>query len=189
MTAHANPRLYVGPKTNEIIIGLGRSYETTMACDLPNIVLKVKRRSCKKQCYYELISFVVDKDGCAHFELSDEFLAEADKGFYDATLHTISTDPCIPDCKIGQIEIIKAPGVYIKGSAAIDTCNETKWVEPSCEVEKKPSCGCGRAESTEGCYFCNKKFISAKINSVDGYGMTRLDEVAECEDETPEVQP
>jgi len=180
MVAHANPRLYVGPKTNQIIIDIGRANGSYLICDHPNIVLKLRRRGHKHSTSYEMTSYVVNADSCAHFEISDEFLSEAPKGFYDAKLITVPADDCDKACVFGKLEIIKAPGHYIKGANTTDTCNKTMWVEPTCDPEKR--CGCGRSKSDDGCLYCNKKYITAKVKTRDGYGITRVNNVVTADE-------
>ena len=178
---HANERLYVGPNTTEIILSLGRVHQTTMATQGVDVSLRLNKRTIKPKhrrklnqkmvvhgghskhrhvrghTDFELIAYIVDENGNAHFELSDEFLIDAEKGFYDAQLY-------MSDCEVCELEIVKAPSIHVQSSRTIDnTCSSTQWVEPGCDKKhhkkSKPCKKCGTeysCKNKEGgtCYVC-----------------------------------
>lgn len=172
---HADPRVYIGPRTNEIIVALGRAYNTDLIKDHPMVTMTVYRNDYQE----DWISYGVSQDGYAHFHISDEFMECGPAGFYRASM-------CIADCEVARIEIIKAPSYYAKGASSTTTdCKVTKWIEPCCTKEEKEECGCDcQGELTVGChcgfYFrdecpsCSKTYITVKVESRSGYGVTGL---------------
>ena len=136
---HANPRIYIGPKTNELILGLDRVHAASFASSGVNISLLVKRRQRGNWLEHEWIAYAVDAKGQAHFDIPIDFLTDAAKGFYDARM-------MMSDCEICELEIVKAPSIYIKCAETLNApCDKTEWVEPiACDKEEKPCpCSCG----------------------------------------------
>lgn len=133
---HANNRLVIGPRTREIILNLDRVYGTTFATENVDVFLNVIKRSKRSRNITQWVAYAVDANGNAHFEIPDDFLITSPKGFYDATL-------MMGGCHVDELEIIKAPSVYVKCSKAVDTqCVQTKWQEPNCEPDENIECGC-----------------------------------------------
>ena len=179
---HANPRLYIGPKTNEVIICLTRGAFIEPTMEVLDVSLVVKRRVCGETPISTWLSYAVDEQHRVHFEVPADFTSMPDvfpKGFYDAQLF-------IGDCHIENLEIIKAPGYYISGADTIeDKCHGgTNWIEPGCELKDciKPGSGCpcrckGNPEMDCNCIYqvknncptcCNEEYVS-RVNILDGY--------------------
>lgn len=176
---HADPRVYIGPKTNELVVSLGRSYGVDMVNSHPNVTMTVKRTGYTA----DWVSYGVDDSGYAHFQIPDAFMAEAPKGFYKASMS-------IAGCEVARIEMIKAPSYYARDAKTATTeCKTTKWVEPECVEAAKQECGCDcNGSLTVGChcgfYFrdqcpsCSVTYITVKVASRDGYGLTDVENCA-----------
>lgn len=140
---HANERIYVGAETKELVLGLGRVHDTTFAKDCVNVDLAVTRRKRGDYQTVNWTAYAVTPKGDAHFELPDDFLIHAEKGLYDAKL-------MMGDCELCELEIVKAPSIYIKCADTNDSpCLKTAWVEPTCENEEVEECGCNCGGSKE----------------------------------------
>lgn len=172
---HANPRFYIGPNTNEVIVGVGRSYGVTMNTTPSVMTIKFSKRSVPGNTESIWSSYSV-KNGFAHFEIPDEFKAGADDfpvGFYDGEV-------MIGDCVIGDVELVKAPGHYISsGQSVEDQCHgENTWVEPECPTgEVTKSCECGYSDKSQ-CPSCYNQVNVAKIDLIIDYA--GLDEIQTC---------
>ena len=177
---HANPRIYISGATNELILGLDRAQCGTLAGSSLNVELAVKRRQRGKGWQeHTWTAFVVDSVGQAHFDIPVDFLAEAPKGFYDARM-------MIGGCEICQIEIVKAPSIYVKCAETVDIqCGETQWVEPiACDAEPQ-ECGCNCKGKPEvecscvhppggSCVGCRNTFVTQTADINADYSGIRL---------------
>lgn len=191
---HAKQRLYVGPNTTEIILTLGRVHQTSMARQGVNVRLELDKRIVKRsRCStrkphakfvahnshdhshpvsmgthnhtsFELVAYSVDKNGAAHFQLSDAFLVNAEKGFYDVILF-------MGDCKICDLEIVKAPSIFISNTESVDNdCSQTEWVEPNCE-----SSDCGQSHQRDSDCSCINKSGGKCVNCNNEVVITTAD--------------
>ena len=154
MARHNNPRFYIGPKTNELVLGIGRAFSTLVSDPLGDVSVTFTRRMCGASDEITFISYAVTPDGFAHFEIPDNFRTDADtwgRGFYDGVVN-------VGDCYIGDVELIKAPGHYLSfGQSVQDRCKGgTVWVEPSCD-ELMIDCNCNcKGNPTSYCN-CKRK--------------------------------
>lgn len=181
----ANPRIYLGPDTREIIIPLRRTFGVSFNTSNPDITLKLSRRTCsktpcEKQGDFEWSAYSLSEKGEAHFEVPEELTVDADgfpRGFYDAKVF-------INDCHASDIEIIKAPGYYANDARTNETngdCDTGKWAEPECKdtgckpeskrapcpnEDSKGGCGC---EHKDSCPSCLTTYEVQKINFSKGY--------------------
>lgn len=161
---HANKRLTVGSKTKEIVINLERDSGSGFDFDHDELKLHVKRRQKGYQITKQWLAYAIDSGGI-HFQIPDDFLSLAPKGFYDAKL-------MFGDCEVADIEIIKAPSVYVKNAKAKTTdCKKTEWVEPcdpptNCECKEDCNCFLPSGGTCSG--RPNKKQIN-KLNLNSGY--------------------
>lgn len=174
MRRHANPRVYIGPHTNELVLSVDRIYGLGVKLDSSCLKLKVVKRGVQwLKEPQEWVAYAVDHANQARFKIPDCFLNGAVKGFFDAQL-------CLDDCVLADIELIKAPSVGAICAATVDiSCGETAWVEPTCDPidAQAPSCGCScGGDETKSCS-CNA--------GVDCYVCTRQRHVVTA-DITPE---
>jgi hypothetical protein len=163
---HANPRLYLGPKTNEIILGVGRIYGLGVSLDSACVMLHVKQRTRKcDEPVSEWTAYAVDQMNQVKIQIPGEFLQNAKRGFYDAKL-------VFQDCTIAEIEIVKAPSVGISCATTSDA-ESTCWQEPVCEEEPEPTCSCacyGQKSDCScdsmlaTCLVCSKNECVVKLN-------------------------
>lgn len=152
MPRHANERVYIGPKTNELILTLGRVHQSDIVADGMDVTLEVTRRNRVQELTSIWMAYTVDENGCAHFEIPIDFLVEEKKGFYDAEL-------MLNDCEICRLEIVKAPSIHIKSAQTANSeCAKTAWVEPSCTPqEKNTNCPCPcKGDVEQDCSCINK---------------------------------
>ena len=178
---HANPRFYIGPNTNEVIVEIGRAYGVTVGNAATPLVIKFKKRSMPSNIDSTWTSYVV-KNGFAHFEIPEPFRTGASDypvGFYDGEV-------TIGDCVIGEVELIKAPGHYLMdGQSVQDKCHgEDTWVEPECPTgEVTKPCGCGYSDKSQ-CPSCYNEVTVAKIGLLADYaGLYELQECSPTDDE------
>lgn len=189
MPRHANERIYLGPKTNEVIVSIGRSHDVGMAESVAvEITFTRKRITDAVSSTWTTYSF---SEGNAHFEPPSEFLTnitDFPKGIYHGEV-------TVDGCHIADIELIKAPGHYItKAESVEDSCRETGWVEPDCTVEDAEitdacstctTCSCTGNETCSTCY--NTTYIKT-INVKEGFIDWSQDIVDGCtiDDVTPD---
>lgn len=139
MTLHRNERIYIGPKTNEVIVSVGRSYGVDVS-GTQVIKLEFSRRGFADATVSVWNTYKIVKEH-AHFELPTIFLTDIisfPKGFYDGKVF-------VDDCHVSDIELVKAPGHYVIEVDAIqDACLDGDWVEPDCLIvdPEQPCCGC-----------------------------------------------
>ena len=169
MTLYANPRFYVGPKTNELIIPVDRTYGVQLG-NLTQLTMTFKKRSVSQPVESIWVSYAI-KNGNAHFEIPLEFRTNAEdfpKGFYDGVVFTDD------ECKIGCVELIKAPGRYLQsGQSVQDRCEDQEgWVEPECSIELNNHCGCSCVNGCDkdGCTnSCNEVYVAQIPQSLIEY--------------------
>lgn len=171
MNAHVNPRFYVGPNTNEIVLSIGRSYGVANDIDNESVIIKFTKRVGKDSNNVSLWTSYAVIDGLAKFEIPEEFRTDAvnfTKGFYDGQV-------MLGDCLIGDVELIKAPGHYVGFNESIeDKCHgEQTWVEPECVIEpvtKPCNCLCnGDPVKQSNCPTCYNQVLVAKIGLIADY--------------------
>ena len=177
MARYANPRFYVGPKTNELILGIGRAFNTQLVDPKPDVTITFKRRKCHVTDEITFTSYAVTPEGNAHFEIPDIFRTDVTtwlRGFYDGAVK-------IGDCDIGDVELVKAPGHYTSfGQSVQERCKGgTQWIEPQCDDPTvRCSCACGGDPTSncncshqvkDNCPTCfNEEFVS-RLDSLQGW--------------------
>lgn len=190
MYRHANPRFYVGPNTNEIIVSIGRAYNVALSNNVGALQIKFNKRSVSSPVESVWVSYTVI-NGIAKFEIPDEFrtnIQDFPKGFYDGRV-------MIDDCEIGSVELIKAPGHYLSNPDSIeDKCHgDDDWVEPECtdyqyKSFSKCSCNCNGDPSNpcsciykvkNNCPTCYNQVTVANLGSLIDY--IGLNEMMSCE--------
>lgn len=147
---HKRERIYLGPKTGEIVLHIHRNPFAGLYDNL-NVTLKIRRHRCpeRDECGVELPRAEVElkpyaSDKAAyHFPIEGEFFTDPEKfpkGFYIGEL-------LIDDCLVDVFEIVKAPGVWVgEAIATTGLCFETKVFKDDlcpvedCEKEKEPDC-------------------------------------------------
>lgn len=163
MRRHANPRVYIGPHTNELVLSVDRIYGLGVKLDSKCLKLNVVKRGVRwfKEPQ-EWTAYAVDHANQAKFMIPDCFLSGAVKGFFDAQL-------ILDDCVIAEIELVKAPSVGAICATTIDkVCGETAWSEPGCDPveEQTQDCGCScggdvmkscSCSAGVDCYVCTKR--------------------------------
>lgn len=177
MTRHANPRFYVGPNTNEIVLPVNR----TLGVELGDIVTELEIRFVKRSAVSPVESIwssYAVSNGLAKFQVPPEFKSDPDdfpKGFYDGVVSW-------GDCDIGQVELVKAPSHYLKpGRSVEDKCHTPDpWVEPPCE-DGEEAC-VHHIPLKDGCPQCTDEAVL----SVMGTGVI---EYAGLDEVTPEECP
>ena len=110
------PRFTIGSDTRELIIPLGRTFETGFSTSELAISLIIKRRSCKVTTMFEWNPYAI-KDGKAHFEIPDELVnnpTDFPRGMYDINVN-------IAGCTVGELEMIKAPSYFVRGVETRDS--------------------------------------------------------------------
>lgn len=137
---HRRERIYLGPKTAEIILHIHRIPLAGLYADLP-VELKIRRNRCAPvdKCGHKLPMaeatlkpYASEKDSY-HFAIEGEFFTDTEKfpkGFYIGDL-------VIDGCVVDSFEIVKAPGVWVgEAIATKGTCFETKvFKDQLCPVE------------------------------------------------------
>lgn len=148
--SHRRERIYLGPKTGEIVLHIHRNPFAGLYDNL-NVTLKIRRHRCpeRDECGVEipraeaeLKPYASDK-AAYHFLIEGEFFTNPEKfpkGFYIGEL-------LIDDCVVDVFEIVKAPGVWVgEAIATTGLCFETKVFKDDlcpvedCEKEKEPDC-------------------------------------------------
>lgn len=178
MARHANPRLYIGPQTHEVIVSLGRSFGVSMNTTKPDVRLEIKRRKCGEQIVSDWLSYAVDTRDQAHFQIPAAFIDGIEvfpRGFYDGKVF-------VGECHVADIELIKAPGHYAQSARTIEErCHgETDWLEPDCVEEAATECGCNcngapdkecdcRYKIKNNCPTCFNEVFVSRINLIEGY--------------------
>lgn len=177
MARHNNPRFYVGPQTNELVMGIGRAFNVGLIEPKPDVTITFKRRKCGAKDEIVFTSYAVTPEGNAHFEIPDLFRTDADtwvRGFYDGHVK-------IGDCDIGHVELVKAPGHYLSfGQSVEERCEGgTTWIEPSCEKDKtKCTCKCNGDPISncscahvvrDNCPTCYNEQIISSVRIESGY--------------------
>lgn len=179
---HANERFYLTPDTREIVLGLGRAFSGTFATSDPCVEIELKRRACTVQETLRWTAYHLDDDRKAHFNIPEELTVDATKfprGFYDIKVF-------VNDCHFADIEMVKAPGYYVKeliSNETDGTCDTGKWLEPSCDPEptevtesfvcpnecEDGSCGC-LYDVKDNCPSCLTTYQIATVTVESGYG-------------------
>ena len=184
---HANPRFYIGPNTNELIVGLGRAYGTQLSDSVGDVTITFRRRHTHTNVVSTWVSYVV-KNTLARFEIPESFRTQIDDyptGFYDGVV-------TINECEIGRVELIKAPGHYLSNAQSVqDKCHgDNTWVEPNCVPDECPTtcaCNCNGEpgkpcdcayQVKNNCPTCYNEVHLAKINLIAEYA--GLNEIQEC---------
>lgn len=185
MLSHINPRFYVGPNTNELIVPIGRSYGVGADIGNTSVVIGFNKRPISLVPVSVWTSYAVS-DGVAKFEIPEDFRTDAvnfPKGFYDGEVK-------INECIIGDVELVKAPGHYLTiGESVEDKCHGGQtWVEPECVVEpatKTCECSCNGDPVNycdciytvkNNCPTCYNQVLVAKIGLVAEYaGLDEID--------------
>lgn len=145
---HKRERIYLGPKTGEIVIDVHRNPHAGLYDNL-DVVLKIRRHRCAPvdDCgrplsmpETELKPYASDKTAY-HFPIEGEFFTDIEKfpkGFYIGDL-------VIDGCVVDSFELVKAPGVWVgEAIATTGMCFETKIFKDQlcpvedCEEKKKP---------------------------------------------------
>lgn len=160
---YRNKRLYIDPKSSEIAVNIGRSYNTsTLSSDVVKIIFT--RRSDVNAVESEWTSYAVTSNGFHHFNIPSEFLSDVDnfpRGFYDGKVY-------IDECYIGDVELVKAPGRYVNESHVINNdCTNTGWVEPTCDDDQP--CNTCTEHGVEGCSQCFNTVYLNTFNNDKGY--------------------
>lgn len=191
MQRYANPRVYIGPDTNEVILPIARSYGVALGDNISSLLITFTKRSVTQPVPSEWPSFTI-KDGYAHFEIPAEFKSNAEdfpKGFYDGVV-------TINDCEIGNVEMVKAPGSYIGPAKTVDDqCHsEDEWVEPDCDngLTEPQTTTCGETctyQGSDNCPTCYNEQIVAKIAAFEYAGLDEIDpEVCPLPEGSEEVE-
>lgn len=142
MSRHANPRVYIGPRTNEIIVPLSRANGVDLGDGVNTVSITFTKRSVSSPVESIWSSYAV-KNGFARFQVPSDFKSNAEdypKGFYDGVVK-------IDECYIGDVELVKAPSFYLGPADSVeDGCHsQDEWVEPECANELlvgQSTCGC-----------------------------------------------
>ena len=172
---HANPRFYVGPIPNEIVVGVGRAYGVQLGGGVGQVTITFQRRPAHDNTVSVWDSYAV-KDGFARFEVPESFRTNLDDyptGFYDGVV-------TIGECEIGDVELVKAPGHYLGDAESIqDRCHgEDTWVEPKCPIDEPVNtCECGYSDKSQ-CPTCYNEVNVAKIDLIIDYA--GLNEIETC---------
>lgn len=140
MRRHANPRVYIGPETNEVLLPLGRAYGVGVGDHVTSVTIVFTKRGVIDPVDSVWVSYAVN-EGYARFEIPDAFRSNPEdfpRGFYDGVVF-------IDDCAIGDVEMIKAPSFFLGPAKSIeDKCHsETEWVEPECIRPPVDHISCG----------------------------------------------
>ena len=176
LVKYANPRIYIGPQTVEVVINLGRSYNTSLSVTKPDVRIEFQQRACGDKKVSEWLSYIVDGNANARFAIPSEFLTEIEdfpRGFYDGKVY-------IGECHISDVELVKAPGYYVKSARTVDSCFETEWVEPGCQEDNSLDCICncnGNISENCSCIYkvkdncptCYNEVYVTQIELLDGY--------------------
>ena len=139
MHKHRKERIFIGPRSAEIIVNLRRPHGAGFYEDT-NVSLRIHRHRCGEQPVAELKPYAVDKTSF-FFPIDGEFFTDTEKfpkGFYIG-------DVVIDDCVVDTIEIVKSPGIYAAQALTTrDMCFERKVykdtfcpTEDCVEIEKK----------------------------------------------------
>ena len=170
-----NPRFTIGSDTRELIIPLGRTFETGFSTTTLAIDLIVKRRSCTVEAAEFTWSAYAVKEGRAHFEIPDELVIDTDafpRGMYDVTV-------MLGGCSIASLEMIKAPSYFVRGLEVRDSKDacptDSSWVEPPCvepesETTTHIQCNCP-VDPDSGCFSCVTEYHTAEVTLKEGYGL------------------
>ena len=143
---HYRERFYIGPKSVEIALEIGRNRYAGLPKTIP-LELKVERLYCGPCKEKPVVFKPYGNEGDTYFFLLDgEFMTNPKKfprGFYIGALYW-------KDCLVDKIEIVKAPGTWIaSGEAVSEQCVDTStFVEPpcvtdECDLDKVVSCQTG----------------------------------------------
>ena len=157
MHRHRKERVFIGPKSAEIVVNLRRPHGAGFYEDA-DVTLRIRRHRCGEQPVAELKPYAVDKTSFL-FPIEGEFftdVAKFPKGFY---IGEIVIENCVTD----TIEIVKSPGVYAAQALTTrDACFQRKvFVDSFCPttdcVEKEQEQE--EAKTEEGRKLCKPKVI------------------------------